>query len=50
MTVGDQSVGLSLPTVPCLWKFITYKLPVGSTAGPSIPKVHSPAGAAWRLS
>src|SRR4051794_13199252 len=38
----------SLPMVPCLPKLTTYSLPLLSTAGPSMPKVYSPAGvSAW---
>src|SRR5258708_33524325 len=34
----------SIPMVPCFPKLTTYRLPLSSTAGPSIPKVYSPAG------
>jgi hypothetical protein len=34
----------SFPIVPGLLKLTTYKFPFASTAGPSMPKVYSPAG------
>ena len=52
--VGDMAwcaaPRLSLPIVPCCWKFITYKVPPASTAGPSMPEVYSPDDVSWRLS
>src|SRR5262249_25536047 len=41
--------GRSLPMVPCLRKFTTYKTPAASTAGPSMPKVYSACGVTCRL-
>src|SRR4051812_18914884 len=39
----------SLPMVPCLPKLTTYRVPLPSTAGPSMPNVYSPAGVSARL-
>src|SRR5262249_18320498 len=39
--------GFNLPIVPCRWKFITYKVPAASTAGPSMPGVNSDGGSFW---
>ena len=39
--------GISLPIVPLCWRFITYKVPAASTAGPSMPKVYPVAATHW---